>query len=323
MWWMVIASFFFPGFGQGLVHRRLRALVWAIAALAAVVGIVWSMWLAPIALLAHLGAAIDAGVVLRRDARPGGLDRMFGAAVIVIGAVGFGLARLAVEGFHVPTSSMYPTIEIGDHIFVDKLTKLWRPVERGELIVSRYPCDPRLNYIKRVVALGGDTVEIRCDVLYVNGKAVPHTLVAKDWEYEDRDDENQPIRKQVSRWHEELDGHSYDVFEGIGEPGGRDFPALDRPFPPGCADESMFREPRKTHEVKGELVRTKTGVGACEPQFHYVVPKGAVFGLSDNRYNGVDSRVYGAVSQDDIIGRVIGVLLNNQLGTFGRFGALH
>jgi signal peptidase I len=319
---MVIASFFFPGFGQGLVHRRVRAVGWAVVSLAALLAIVWSVWLYPVSILVHLAAAIDAGVVLRRDARPGGLDRMFGAIVIVVGAVGFGFVRLAVERFHIPTSSMYPTIVIGDHIFVDKLTKLWRPIERGELIVARYPCDPRIEYVKRVVAVGGDTVEIRCDVLYVNGKAVPHTLVAKDWEYEDRDDDNRPIRKHASRWHEELDGHGYDVFEGVGEPGGRDFPALDRDFPPACADAAMFREPRKTHEVKGELVRTKAGVGTCDLQFDYVVPKGAVFTLGDNRYNAADSRVWGAVSEDDIIGRVIGAGLNDQLGTFGRFGAL-
>lgn len=324
MWWMVIASLLFPGFGQALVHRRVRALTWAVGALAAVFGIVWTIWLFPVWLLVHLGAAIDAGVVLRRDARPGGLDRMFGAIVVVIGAVGFGFARLAVQGFHVPTSSMYPTIEIGDRIYVDKLTTMWRPIERGELIAHRYPCDPRITYIKRVVAIGGDTVEIRCDVLYINGNAVPHALVAKDWEYEDRDEEIHAwIRKSVSRWHEQIDGRGFDVFEGLGEPGGRDFPMLDRPFPPGCADASMFREPKQTHEMKGELVRTATGAGACEPQLHYVVPKGAVFGLGDNRYNAADSRVWGAISEDDIIGRVIGVWLNDgQGGTLGRFGAL-
>jgi signal peptidase I len=84
----------------------------------------------------------------------------------------------------------------------------------------------------------------------------------------------------------------------------------------------MFREPRNTHEVKGELVRTKAGVGTCDLQFDYVVPKGAVFTLGDNRYNAADSRVWGAIAEDDIIGRVIGAGLNDQLGTFGRFGRL-
>jgi signal peptidase I len=295
-----------------------------VVSLATVLGIVWTIWLVPVMVLVRLAAVIDAGVVLRRDARPGGLDRMFGAVMFVIGAIGLGFVRMALQTFVIPTSSMYPTIEIGDHIYVDKLTKLWRPIERGELIAHRYPCDPRITYIKRVVAVGGDTVEIRCDVLYVNGKAVPHTLVAKDWEYEDRDDESHAwIRKHVSRWHEQIDGRGYDVFESAGEPGGRDFPMVDRPFPPGCADSTMFREPRQTHEVKGELVHTKQNAERCEPQLHYVVPKGAAFGLGDNRYNAADSRVWGAVSEDDIIGRVIGVWMNDgQTGTLGRFGRL-
>jgi signal peptidase I len=323
MRWLVLASLLFPGIGPALVHRRRRALAWAVAALLALFGIVWTIWLFPVVLLVHVGAAVDASVVLRRDARLGGLDRMFGAIVLVIGAIGAGVGRMMLHGFHIPTSSMYPTIEIGDHICVDRLTKLWRPIERGELIAFHYPCDPRITYIKRVVAVGGDTVEIRCDVLYVNGKAVPHTLVAKDWEYEDRDDD-QWIRKHVSRWHEQLGRRGYDVFEGIGETGGRDFPLIDRPFPPGCADSTMFREPKQTHEVKGELVHTKQNAERCEPQLRYVVPKGAVFGLGDNRDNAADSRVWGAISEDDIVGRVIGVWLNDgQTGTLGRFGALH
>ena len=324
MWWMVIASLLFPGFGQALVHRRVRAIAWAAVALGTLLGVVWTIWLFPVVLLVHLASAIDALHCLRRDARPGGLDRMFGAIVLVIGAVGAGFARMALQGFHIPTSSMYPTIEIGDRIYVDKLTKHWRPIERGELVAHRYPCNPSIIYIKRVVAVGGDTVEIRCDVLYVNGKAVPHTVVAKDWEYEDYDESIHAWeRTQVSRWHEVLDGRAYDVFEGIGEPGRRDFPALDRPFPPGCAEQAMFREPVHTHEVKGEIVDTKPGAGACELQRHYVVPKGALFGLGDNRYNANDSRFWGAFSEDDVIGRVIGVWYNDgQAGPLSRFGAV-
>jgi signal peptidase I len=321
MWWMTIASFVFPGFGQGLVHRRVRALAWAVAALAAVLGIVWSVWLLWVALLAHIGSAIDAAMCMRRDARPGGLDRMFGAIVVVIGAIGFGFARLAVEGFHVLGSSMYPTIESDDHIFVDKLTKLWRPIERGELIAHRYPCDRHITYVKRIVAVGGDTVEIRCDVLYINGNAVPHSLVAKDWEYEERDETlRAPIRKNVSRWHEDLDGHGYDVFDGVGDPGERDFPALAPPLVPGCSDAAMFREPRQTPDVKGVLVGTKPSAVPCAPQLHYVVPTGAVFVLGDNRDYSRDSRTWGVVSEGDIIGRVIGVWSNSKLGFLQRFG---
>lgn len=320
---MVLASLLFPGFGQALVHRRVRAIAWAVAAVVALIAVVWSVWFLVAMLIVHVGGAIDAARVLKRDARPGGLDRMFGAAVLVAGAVGFGLGRMCVEGFRVPSSSMYPTIEIGDHIFVDKLTVRWNPVRRGELILHRYPCDPSVLFVKRVVAVGGDSVEIRCDVVYVNGKAVPHTLVAKEWGYEDRDESSGEWRRQrASRWHEELDGHAYDVYEGLRAPGERDFPRLDVLFGPGCADQSMYRGPTRSHEVRGTFVTTRSNASACERQLEFTVPPGAVFVLGDNRYNANDSRYWGPVREDDVVGRVVGVWSNNLQTTFARFGDL-
>jgi signal peptidase I len=322
MWWAVLVSLLAPGFGQALVHRRRRAGAWAAGALLSVLGIVWSVWLYPIALLVRVASAIDAGVVLRRDARPGGLDRAAAAVMVVIGAVGLGYSQLAIQSFRIPTSSMYPTIEIGDHLFVDKLTPRWRPIERGELVVHRYPCDPRIVYVKRVVAVGGDTVEVRCDVLYVNGKAVPHVAAGPD-EYEDRDEESGTwIRKTVTRWHEQLDGRAYDVYESASPGGERDFPRLDAAFPPGCSSQAMYRS-ATSHEVHGEIVDAKPGATACEPQRHYVVPKGALFGLGDNRYNANDSRYWGAFPADDVIGRIVGVWYNDGQGGLRRVGSLH
>jgi len=376
---MVIVTLLFPGFGQALVHRRVRAIAWAVAALLGVLGIIASVWLYPITLVVHVASTIDAAIVLRRDARPGGLDRAAGALVVVLGAVGAGFSQLALQSFRVPSSSMYPTIEIGDHLFVDKVTPLWRPIARGELVVVKYPCNPSVPYIKRVIAVGGDTVEVRCDVIYVNGAPVPHTLVAKDWEYEDYDESiGQPIRQRASRWHEELGGHSYDVYEDMraperarvnatgdapervhGDAGSndaerahvdagtddlegprgvgadapergvapRDFPRLDAAFPPGCASQAMFRGPTKSHEVNGQIVDVNPGSaamnlgsGACALRRHYVVPPGALFTMGDNRYNANDSRNFGAVRADDVIGRVIGVWWN--ASGVSRIGAL-
>jgi signal peptidase I len=323
MWWMVLASLLFPGFGQALVHRRLRAAGWAVGAVAAYVLTIWTVWFFVVMLCAHVAAAVDAERVLRRDARPGGLDRMFGAAIVVAGAVGFGLARLyCVRGFRIPTSSMQPTIEIGDYIFVDELTMHYKPVERGEVIILRYPCNPSVTFIKRAVAIGGDTVEVRCDVLYVNGKAVPHAMFEKETEYEDRDESSGVrVSKRTSRWHEQIGDHTFDVFEGPEATGVRDFPRLDAPFGPGCASQTMFRKPTTSHEIRGTLVTTKQGAERCEPQLHYVVPDGAVFVLGDNRYNSNDSRNWGAVREDDVIGRVIGLWAHqSRRDVPGRFG---
>ena len=93
-----------------------------------------------------------------------------------------------VQAFWVPSGSMLPTIQIGDHIFVNKLaysvrlpllgTQLMKigDLHRGDVVVFVSPIDPSTDLIKRVVAIPGDTVEIRNKVLYVNGEKVddPH-----------------------------------------------------------------------------------------------------------------------------------------------------
>jgi signal peptidase I len=90
-----------------------------------------------------------------------------------------------VEAFWVPSGSMLPTIQIGDHLFVNKLAygmhlpfvgreiAQWRPLRRGDIVVFRSPVDQRTDLIKRVIAVAGDVVEIRNKQLSINGEAVP------------------------------------------------------------------------------------------------------------------------------------------------------
>jgi signal peptidase I len=89
-----------------------------------------------------------------------------------------------VEAFWVPSGSMLPTIQIGDHLFVNKLayglrlpligTKVvnFGELHRGDIVVFVSPTDGTTDLIKRVVAVAGDTVEIRAKHLYVNGQEV-------------------------------------------------------------------------------------------------------------------------------------------------------
>lgn len=89
-----------------------------------------------------------------------------------------------VEAFWVPSGSMLPTIQIGDHLFVNKLayglrvpllgTKIvnFGELHRGDIVVFISPVEPSTDLIKRVVAVAGDTVEVRDKKLYVNGQAV-------------------------------------------------------------------------------------------------------------------------------------------------------
>jgi signal peptidase I len=260
------------------------------------------------------------------------------------------LRAFVVEAFKIPSSSMIPTMEIGDHIFVNKFlygvripytrTKFLeiRKPRRGEVIVFMNPCTPEKDFIKRVVAVAGDTVEVRCNILYVNGEAVPHELVEEarpggtGCVYDDYDDLGRTWSKpECSRYREVHGGSSYMTLHGEERPGddreraaqgapatywdwkdGHDFPVLEspptsrlvRPPLPSCG----LDDPRhsKGEAGLGKIVRTtREPPSACAPQVHYVVPADSVFVMGDNRQNSSDSRTWGPVPLDNIKGKAL------------------
>jgi signal peptidase I len=99
-----------------------------------------------------------------------------------------------VQAFKIPSGSMIPTLQIGDHILVNKLAygvrvPLWghylmefKKPQRGDVIVFIFPEDRSKDFIKRVIGLAGDSVEIRGKKVYVNGKAIddPHAYFEGD-----------------------------------------------------------------------------------------------------------------------------------------------
>lgn len=117
-----------------------------------------------------------------------------GLALLVV----FTIRSSFIEAFKIPSGSMIPTLLIGDHIFVNKLAygfKLpfsdWitgkptylierEPPKRGDIIVFLYPGDTSLYYIKRVVGVPGDSIEIRNKQLYINGNPIQRQPVGTD-----------------------------------------------------------------------------------------------------------------------------------------------
>ena len=101
------------------------------------------------------------------------------------------LRSFLVEPFQIPSGSMIPTLEVGDFILVNKFAYGIRlPVldtkiiqigdpQRGDVMVFRYPSDPQVNYIKRVIGLPGDRIQMRNNQLFINDKAVPKEFVGK------------------------------------------------------------------------------------------------------------------------------------------------
>ena len=118
--------------------------------------------------------------------------REYVEAIVVAVLLALFVRTFVVQAFKIPSGSMLPTLQIGDHLLVNKFSYGVRlpvigtslvhrqgPV-RGDVVVFRYPRDRSLDYIKRVVAVGGDTLEVRDKQLFVNGQQVvnPHAHFA-------------------------------------------------------------------------------------------------------------------------------------------------
>src|SRR5690348_5950092 len=104
--------------------------------------------------------------------------------------VALGLAMIIIVFFYQPVkvegTSMAPLLSDQERIFINKFVYHFEPIERGDVVVFWYPLDRTKSFIKRVVGLPGETVEIRQGTLYVNGKVVPEPYVPP--QYEDSSD---------------------------------------------------------------------------------------------------------------------------------------
>jgi signal peptidase I len=149
-------------------------------------------------------------------------------ALIAVGRLEvFAIRTSLIEAFKIPAGSMSPTLLNGDHILVSK--RPLRP-QRGQVIVFQYPKDPDKDFVKRIVAVAGDTIEVREGVIWLNGKAVERRHLDGKCAYEDRAEDDADWKEwDCDAWEESLDGVSYSiVFDPSGGPN-RSFPPFTVP----------------------------------------------------------------------------------------------
>lgn len=97
-------------------------------------------------------------------------------AIIAL-VLGAGIKAFVVQPFLIPSGSMEPTLRVGDRVLADKLVYRFRQPRQGDIVVFLAPASASTDYIKRVIAVGGQSVDVRDGVVYVDGKRIiePYT----------------------------------------------------------------------------------------------------------------------------------------------------
>ena len=172
--------------------------------------------------------------------------------LIVIVMIVLLIRAFVAQAYNIPSGSMKPTLLVGDFILVNKLVYRFSEPQRGDIVVFKYPIDPNIDFIKRIVALPGEQVEVKNNQVFINGKPLPLTEVGRG--------EENGVRKFI---YEEVmpEGikHKVQFYE--------DFPFSKRDFGP------------------------------------VVVPPNHYFVMGDNRDNSEDSRYWGFLSRENIVGK--------------------
>ena len=229
-----------------------------------------------------------------QDARRKSEDGLWETVKVILQAllIAFVVRTFLYQPFNIPSASMYPTLKIGDYLFVSKLSYGYGkysfnftlgamgkefihccPVDfagravladtpkRGDVAVFKLPTDTNIDYIKRVIGLPGDRIQMQGGVLYINGVAVPKQRI-----------------------------EDYVDSEPLGEGGGAPIPQYLETLPNGV-----------TYRVLDAIQD-----GESDTTQEYVVPEGHYFMMGDNRDNSQDSRyqnVVGFVPIENYVGR--------------------
>ena len=115
--------------------------------------------------------------------------REYAEALIIAVLLALVIRTFVVQAFKIPSGSMLATLQIGDHILVNKFLYYFTGPERGDVIVFKYPQDETRDFIKRVIGLPGETVEVRGKEVLINGVALrePYAIYGETPTFRERE----------------------------------------------------------------------------------------------------------------------------------------
>jgi signal peptidase I len=248
-------------------------------------------------------AKVDGNIAQARERllmQPWWLDWTAGLFPVILAV--FLLRSFLFEPFKIPSGSMIPTLLVGDLILVNKFHYGVRlPVinkkiianndpQRGDVMVFRYPKDTSIDYIKRVVGVPGDEVSFRAQQLYINGAAVPMEQKPPPGFYDEES------RRYFTEFKEKFGDAEHSILVN---------PQSQPYYGPDDRIAFPFRE---NCRYSAEGVTCK-------------VPAGHYFMMGDNRDNSQDSRFWGFVPDQNIVGKAFFVWMN--FGNLKRIGSFH
>ena len=181
--------------------------------------------------------------------------------VLVIIIVLF-IRAFLVQAYNIPSGSMKPTLLVGDFILVNKLVYKFSEPQRGDIVVFKWPINPEIDFIKRIIGMPGDTIEVIGERVFINGQELPLRFVGKI----------------------EEDGTTKLIYEET--------------LPNGVKHKiALYENP---YIFRKDIEPTK-------------IPEGYYFVMGDNRDNSEDSRYWGLLPRENIVGKAFVVYFSGDI----------
>ena len=220
------------------------------------------------------------------------------------------------EPFNIPSESMNPTLETGDFILVNKFaygvrlplinTKIidTGAPEHGDVAVFRYPVDPSISYIKRIIGLPGDTISYQNGELFINGEkqfSQKGNEVNLPVHYQDASGQQQKIIVDAQQWVVNIASHRF-ITQYI----------------KATQSDGLAQQFIQQYQQKAPL--------SLEQNWEVTVPEGEYFAMGDNRDQSADSRYWGFVPEANLTGKATYVWMHKAPGfnlpSFKRNGSI-